>query len=199
MERKLTDLETEMLTAEREWSVEGIPVLTASVALPCPVGTGSRVERRIRRYYRAQAAAYLKYCGSQLFPMAAAACQAALTSSTPLPQWTAELTCCVTYNEGGFWSLYTQSREPSADGRTLLRRWGDVWDLRIGYPVPLSRFFPPHSGWKRRLLALAAQEIQRQEEAGYAQYLPGWRRRLRRHFNAMHFYLTAEGLSLIHI
>ena len=31
-------LETETFTAEREWVVEGIPVLTARIALPEPVG-----------------------------------------------------------------------------------------------------------------------------------------------------------------
>lgn len=88
--------------------------------------------------------------------------------SRPLPQLQAELSFRVTYNEGGFWSLYTQIREPAADGHILLRRWGDTWDLRRGYPVSLPSFFPHRRGWKRRLLTLAAQEIQRKETAGYA-------------------------------
>lgn len=188
----------EVFSAEREWVVEGIPVLTARLALPQPTGVETRLARRIRRYYRTQARAYLRYCERQLFPMAASAYHAARERSAPLPCLTAELTFHVTYDEGGFWSLYTQSREPSEDGRTLLRRWGDTWDLRTGYPAPLSRFFRPHSGWKRRLLTLAADEIQRQEADGFARYLPGWRHRLRRHFNAMHYYLTPEGIAFFY-
>ena len=42
-------LETETFTAEREWVVEGIPVLTARIALPEPVGPETRLKRRIRR------------------------------------------------------------------------------------------------------------------------------------------------------
>ena len=125
-------------------------------------------------------------------------CREALADSRPLPQFQAELSFRVTYNEGGFWSLYTQIREPAADGHILLRRWGDTWDLRRGYPVSLPSFFPHRRGWKRRLLTLAAQEIQRQETAGYARYLDGWLRRLRQQFNPMRFYLTPEGLAFFY-
>ena len=44
----------------------------------------------------------------------------------------------------------------------------------------------------------AAQEIQRQETAGYARYLDGWLRRLRQQFNPMRFYLTPEGLAFFY-
>ena len=194
MKSAADSLETETFTAEREWVVEGIPVLTARIALPEPVGPETRLKRRIRRYYRTQCRAYLRYCGRQLFPMAATAYHAALASSAPLPCFRAELTYHVTCHEGGFWSLYTQSQEPDDGGRTLLRRWGDTWDLRTGYPAALPSFFPPHSGWKKQLLHLAAGEIRQQEAAGYARYLPGWQRKLRRNFNARNFYLTPEGL-----
>lgn len=179
MEAVTSGLNTEIFSAEREWTVEGLPVLTAQVSLPEPVGSENRTARRIRRYYRAQCRAFLRYCDRWLFPMAARACREALADSRPLPQFQAELSFRVTYNEGGFWSLYTQIREPAANGHILLRRWGDTWDLRRGYPVSLPSFFPHRRGWKRRLLTLAAQEIQRQETAGYARYLDGWRRRLR--------------------
>lgn len=198
MEAVTSGLNTEIFSAEREWTVEGLPVLTAQVSLPEPVGSENRTTRRIRRYYRAQCRAFLRYCDRWLFPMVARACREALADSRPLPQFQAELSFRVTYNEGGFWSLYTQIREPAADGHILLRRWGDTWDLRRGYPVSLPSFFPHRRGWKRRLLTLAAQEIQRQETAGYARYLDGWLRRLRQQFNPMRFYLTPEGLAFFY-
>ena len=145
MEQVWEHLETEAFTAEREWCVEGIPVLTAAVSLPRPVGPQTRTLRRIRRYYRAQAGAFLRYCQRQLLPMAAEAYREARAASRPLPCLRAELTYCVTYNAGGFWSLYTQSSEPTESGRRLLRRWGDTWELRSGYPAALRQFFPPRS------------------------------------------------------
>ena len=48
----LTQLSTEPLTAERTWTVEEIPVLTASISLPAPAeGTGLAAARRIRRLF----------------------------------------------------------------------------------------------------------------------------------------------------
>ena len=187
----LTELRTEPFAAEREWTVEGIPVLTASVEVPQPQGTDI-VSRRIRRYYQTQCRSFLKYCERWLLPQAEAEYRSALAASAPLPCFRAELGYRVTYNSGGLWSLYTQSREVT--GHTLLTRRGDTWDLAAGYPVPLSAFFPARSPWRRQLLELAAEDIQRQERAGIARYDPEWRKKLRR-FNSRNYYLTEEGLT----
>ena len=194
MNEPLTQLHAEAMTAEREWTVEEIPVLSASISLPEPVPAADKVSRRIRRYYQLQCRSFLRYCETYLLPAAAEEYRAALAASLPLPHFRAELTYQVTYNDGGLWSLYTQSRESGFSGRPTLLRHGDTWDLTSGYPVPLSAFFPRRSGWKRRLMEAAEAEIQRQETAGISRYHEGVRRLLRRHFNPQNFYLTAEGL-----
>lgn len=198
MAADLRQMETEPFTAERVWEAEGVPVLTARVSLPQPTDTRGRAARRIRRYYRAQGRAFLRYCDRWLVPVLAEPVRAALAASRPLPMFQAELTFHITYNEGGFWSLYTQSGEPLPEGGTLLRRRGDIWDLRTGYPVTLDRFPRPQGGWKRAVTALAGAEIQRQEAAGIARYDPGWRQKLRRQFNPMNVYLTPEGLTFFY-
>ena len=198
MKKSLTELHTETFTAEREWTVDGIPVLSACVCVPQPVPAMDRVSRRIWRYYQLQCRSFLRYCEGWLLPQAAEEYRAALEASTPLPQFQATLNYRVTYNEGGLWSLYTQSREVTLPGRTLMQRWGDTWDLRTGYPVSMGEFFPRRCGWKRQLTALAAAEITRQEEAGIARYRENWKRLLRRRFNARSFYLTDEGLTFFY-
>lgn len=195
MRERLSELHTEPFAAEREWTVEGIPVLTASVTVPMPEPRTDSVSRRIHRYYQLQCRAYLRYCQRWLLPQAEAEYRAALAASAPLPCFRAELGYRVTYNEGGLWSLYTQSREVTLPGQTLVTRRGDTWDLAAGYPVPLGDFFPYRSPWKRRLLEAASSEILRQERAGISRYHEGWRRELRRRFNPQNFYLTAEGLA----
>lgn len=195
MKTYLSQLETEALVTEREWTVEGVPVLTAAVSVPQPLSTDNRVSRRIRRYYHQQARSYLRYCERWLLPQARTEYHAALAASAPLPCFRAELNYQITYNQDHLWSLYTQSREVTLPGRTLLVRRGDTWDLAAGYPAPLSAFFTQDVHWKRRLLDLAAEEITRQERTGISRYHEGWRRQLRRHFNSQNYYLTAEGLA----
>lgn len=195
----LTQLSSEPLTTERTWTVEEIPVLTASVSLPAPAeGASPPAVRRIRRYYQLQSRSFLRYCEHWLLPAAEAEYRAALAASAPLPLFRAELEYRVTYREGHLWSLYTQSRERGADGGTLLTRRGDTWDLAAGYPVPLAAFFPRRSGWKRKLLAAAAEEVRRREAAGAARWNENWRRELRRRFNPENFYLTEEGLAFFY-
>ena len=194
MKEPLTSLSTEPLTAEREWTADGVPALSAAVTVPEPVPCADRTARRIRRYYQLQCRSFLHYCEKVLLPQAAAEVRAALAASRPLPVFRAELTYQVTHNEGGLWSLYTQSRETVPGAPSLLLRRGDTWDLSDGYPVPLSAFFPRRSGWRRRLMEAAEAEVRRREAAGVSRYHEGVRRKLRRYFNPQNFYLTAEGL-----
>lgn len=62
MNKKLTYLETEPLTAEREWVSDGMAVLHASVRVPRPVPSAGGVFRRVRRYYQLQCQAFFRYC-----------------------------------------------------------------------------------------------------------------------------------------
>ena len=167
MKNCIRQLEIETFSAEREWDVEGIPVLHADISLPCPVSPDSRIQRRIDRFYRLQSRSYLRYCEHWLLPKAAADCRQALADSAPLPQYTARLTYQITCNEGGILSLFTDSREFTGGPPLVLRR-GDTWDLATGCPVALPDFFPPRSGWKKNLLLHAEAEIRRQEELGTA-------------------------------
>ena len=198
MKESLTQLSTEAMTTEREWTVEEIPVLTAAVSLPEPVPAADRISRRIRRYYQLQCRSFLRYCEAYLLPAAAEACRTALEASQPIPKFRAELTYRVTYNEGGLWSLYTQSREQGPGGQTALLRRGDTWDLASGYPVALSALFPRRSGWRRRLLEAVEAEAAQRTAAGVSQYHEGVRRRLRQYFNPQNFYLTGEGLAVFY-
>ena len=130
MKNGLVELHTQPWAAEQEWTADGIPVLHAVATLPRPEPVQGGICRRIDRFYRLQSRAYLRYCERFLFPQAREECRSALAASAPFTPTEAELTYQVTYNEGGLWSLYTQSRE---GGAPAVRR-GDTWDLATGSP-----------------------------------------------------------------
>ena len=197
MNKDLTYLETEPLTAEREWVSDGIAVLHATVRVPRPVPSTGGVFRRVRRYYQLQSQAFFRYCQRELLPQAAAEYAAALACSRPLPDFHAELDYHVTYNEGGLWSLYTQTREIWPGGTLLVRR-GDTWDLRAGYPVPASTFFSGAGPLRKALLSAAEAEIQRRQAAGAGLWREDWRRGLRRFYNPDNYYLTDDGFAFFY-
>ena len=78
MNEPLTQLHAEAMTAEREWTVDEIPALSAAVSLPEPVPAADRISRRIRRYYQLQCRSFLRYCEAYLLPLAAAEYRAAV-------------------------------------------------------------------------------------------------------------------------
>ena len=84
---------------QREWTVDGIPVLTASIFLPEPKAAQSKPTKRLQRYYQLQSRSYLRYCETWLFPQAREEYYAALNCSTPLPSFHTELTYQITYND----------------------------------------------------------------------------------------------------
>ena len=187
------ELSIKSVEGEREWTVEEIPVLRATVALPQPVEESAW--RRIGGLYRIQRRAFLRYCEGELLPQATAEAREALGNGVLPPLFEADLSWRETYRTGRLWSLYTETREHTAPGPPSLHRWGDTWDLRTGYPLPLSAFFPPRFPWRKRLLETAEAAVRRQEARGEAQYLPDWRRRMRRSFRAGNYYLTPEGIA----
>lgn len=195
MNKELTYLETEPLTAQREWESDGVVVLQASVRVPRPVPSAGGVFRRVRRYYQLQCQAFFRYCQRELLPQAAAEYAAALACSRPLPDFHAELDYHVTYNEGGLWSLYTQTRE-AGPGGTFLARRGDTWDLSAGYPVPASSFFS--GSLRKTLLSAAEAQVQRRQAAGAGVWREDWRRGLRRYYNPGNYYLTEDGFAFFY-
>lgn len=195
MNKELTYLETEPLTAQREWESDGVVVLQAFVRVPRPVPSAGGVFRRVRRYYQLQCQAFFRYCQRELLPQAAAEYAAALACSRPLPDFRAELDYHVTYNEGGLWSLYTQTRE-TGPGGTFLARRGDTWDLGAGYPVPASSFFS--GGLRKTLLSAAEAQVQRRQAAGAGVWREDWRRGLRRYYNPANYYLTEDGFAFFY-
>lgn len=194
MEEQPQALELETFSAHREWTLDGLPVLTADLVLPRPVERKNRPAKRLDRFYQLQCRTYLHYCEQFLFPYAAQLCRQALENAQALPVCTASLTYRVTRNRDGILSLYTQSREVCG-GAPFVQRRGDTWNLATGYPIPLAVCLPRRAPVKKLLCAAAAEEIARQESAGVSRYHEAWRRELRRSFNSQNYYLTEEGLA----
>ena len=178
------------LEAEKNWEMDGVAVLTATVCLPQAEPSARRF-RRFNRYYRRFCRAYLSYCEQELLPRAKARCADALERSKPWEPLRASLGYRVSMESETLLSIVTDARESSP--RYLLRR-ADTWDRRGALPVPLQEFFPPRCRLRRSLLLHARTEAARRVGAGEASYCEEYRALLRRYLNLRSYYLTPEGL-----
>ena len=176
----------EALTEEKRWDWEGIPVLTASLALPQLEGAG-----RFNRYYRRFCRTYLAYCRELLLPEAAGSCRAAMETSAPWSEARAEVCWQVSFQDGRLLSVLCDIQETVSGKAPFRLRRSEVWDLAMDLPVPLAEFFPGR--WRKALLAFARQETLRRVKAG-AVCPENWRSVLRRNLNPRNYYLTEEGL-----
>ena len=177
----------------RSYPPDDLPLLTARLRLPRWDGTGGRA---FDRYYAAYGRAFFSYCRRDLLPRAAEALALARETGGALPEWRIELDTTVTWDKDGLLSLRTDTVE-RCPGRRLLRR-SETWALADASLVPLSRFFPERTRWRRTLLSAAAAQIRSQQQQGVALYLPDWQHRLRAAFSADRFYLTEKGLCLFY-
>lgn len=182
------DLSLRPLSRERQWTQDGFPVLTLHMMLPAFSGRDTHL-RRMERCYARFARSYERYCERFLLPSAADAFRAATAANRPFASWTVSVACRVTLQTPELLSLTLEMREPDA-AAPFLRRRGDTWDLRDGYPLSLSDFFPQDAHPLRRLRRVIRAELLAAERP----LRPDWKRRLRTAAKREHFYLTESGL-----
>ncbi len=194
MKKELLQRADEDLQCEKSWDWEGVTVLRAKATLPQFRG---RRARRLNRYYRRYAQAYLKYCEAELFPRAASRCREAMAVSAPWSVSYAELSYTVSHESDSILSLRTDAIEENLPPRLHIRR-ADTWDLRDALPIPLGALFPEKSAWRKRLRRFLRDTACAQIESGRAEYYPTYRRALRLYFSSRNFYLTPEGLRLFY-
>ena len=86
------------------------------------------------------------------------------------------------------WASLTGTPQPYSARR------GDTWDLRHGFLLSLADCFPPHTPWRKQLLAFSCDRICGWEAQGIARYHENWQQKLHQAFHPHNFYLTEEGL-----
>lgn len=181
-------------TLQREWTAEEIPVLQAVISIPQTSSDHpGPAERRLNRYYRQCANAFLRYCQRFLYPQALADFTAARQTGAPLPCAHASVECTATCNQSGVFSSYMDCTEWKHTSHALTLRRADTWDLHTGYPIGARDCFAKGAPVRRLCLQAARTQCAQKSRAGLAHYADHLPHRLRRHLNLRNFYLTAEG------
>ena len=184
----------DFFTAEHQYPPDDLPLLTARLRLPRWDGPDGR---RFNRYYAAYARAFFSYCRHALLPRATQALTISQQSGGAIPVWHAALDTTVTLHTDRLLSIYTDTVEQT-DGRRLVIRRADTWNLAENAPLAPFQLFPGVSVPRRRLIGAVTGQILQRQEQGVAIYRPDWRRTIRTAFSADRFYLTPEHLCLFY-
>lgn len=94
-------------------------------------------------------------------------------------------------------SIYTDITENSKYGSITIR-FGDVWDLKTGCPVPLSAFFPHTRNYKKKIKGLIISEVSRLRDRGLGSYFDRIKRNCCKYFSSDNFYLIDDGLVVFY-
>lgn len=189
-------VELETCSLKREMSHEGIPVLSVSVSVPRilhPVR--SAAAKRINRYYQHTCKVFLRYCETHLFQLAVEEFKGALEGSFPFRKFDAVFTYTAAWNQDCVLSLYTDCYEYTGGAHGNTVRYADTWDLNVGYPLPLSIFFPHGAPYRKRMLAFAAKQADAEVSSGESMYFDDYKKLLVKHFNPHNYYLAPDGLA----
>lgn len=190
------DFRVEALLRQRQWTEDGIPVLTLSLSLPfCRTVLPDRRLRRMNRCFENFARCYERYCERFLLPQAKAAFREAAGQSRPFCPWQAEARYHTALQSPSVWSLVIETEERCETG-IFLRRRGDSWDLCDGYPLSLSDFFPGEPFPLRRIRRSVREELSAKTEGALLR--PDWKTRLRTAAKRENFYLTEAGLCFFY-
>ena len=176
---------------------EGEPALELELRWPrLPEQTPAL--RRINRYYRKTVQQWRERWQTDLLRQAGVSLQAARQASRPFTPWQAELTWRVTWQGDGLLSLYADAVEQTPGRRPFTVRRGDTWELASGTPCTLPSLFPPHTPWRRQILAAVEKQIRAALAAGESSFYEGWEKRLVTCFDPDRFYLTEDQICVFY-
>lgn len=153
--------------------------------------------KRINSYYQHMSRQIIRYCKKKLLPQVIKACKAAAEKNEPYPETKVFAKSRLTYNENGLISIFTDITENTGYAETTMR-FGDVWNLISGVPVPLSAFFPEVRNYKKRIRDQVIREVTRLRDRELGIYYGKVRKNCSRFFSSDNFYLTDEGLVIFY-
>ena len=181
-------------TEQRTLTLEGEPVLEYRLSWP-QVSGGGLGGAWISRYYRALARAWKVRWDREVYWQACLDLAQRRASSRPFVPWQGELSGEVTLWQDGMVSIRMTGWERRGGQNPNRVRWGDVWRVREGAPVPLRDFFPRQRRWRQALCQQILQLGRARKQAGESVPYPDWEQKVSALFPEQSYCLTADGLE----
>lgn len=179
-------------------SHNGVVMIKISIKYPRVSGATPHGSRRINKYYRFTAEAYLRYIQRTLLPQAIKDWTYKTENGYPFFPFDAMMTYQVTYNDKTCLSLFWEIYEYTGGAHGITIRHGDTWQPCSGWPVDLKSFFPKGTRYRRLLTDNAIKIASQQINDGTGYYFEGYPKLIRQYFRRNNFYITPEGIAIFY-
>ncbi len=188
--------EVESKTETVEFRQEGIPIVEAEVSYPVVTYKGLQKNAAVlSRFYSDGAQSYLKFVKKQMLPVARKFYVQSVRIGDDIRVFEANQSFSCTYNSGLISIFYDQYEYTGGvHGGTV--RFADTFHLAEGRFIRLKELFLSGVRYKKVLVSLIIEQIEKQIEHGGAFYYDNYRRAARRYFSVDQFYLQPGGLVI---
>lgn len=179
---------------------EGIPIISLKIKYPEFSKNDSRAIKRLNRFYERIHHEYIKTVQKNVMPIGIGKYFESLENSREFIPFELSLSYAVTENSEFCLSLYREITEKCKKGRAEVFRFGDTWDTRTGWPILLCNFDRENKSrrFKKRLIAAAIAEAEKQTEKQEVQYYEDYKKRIKKYFDKENFYIKDEKLILFY-
>ena len=169
---------------------EGIPILSLKMTYPEFFKKDSRAARRLNRFYQKITQEYIKTAKKHFMPIGICKYDECLENSREFIPFALSISYTVTENSPCCLSLYREITEKCGKGRPEVFRFGDVWDIRTGWPLSLRDFCggKKYSRRQKELLAGILCTAEEQMKKSERQYYENYKKRIKKYFNPENFY-----------
>ena len=151
---------------------------------------------RINRFYRRAAYVFLDYCTDALYKSALEEKAYADENGFPFRPFDAVMAYETPYNKNCTLSIYYDLYEYTGGAHGITVRHSDTWDLKSGYIMPLSEFYPKKANYRQALKEEAIRQAEEQIKSGNNYYFDDYAKQIAKNFNPSAFYLENEGLVI---
>lgn len=183
----------EWLELQRTLTLQEEPVLHYKLRVPQLAGKGHFI-KRINRYYHKLFTLWQQYFEKKLYLLACYDLVGCRDDARPFDCWDGEVRAQAQLFANGLCSVRLDCLEARAKKKTVRARTCDLWQVKDGSAVPLSKLMAGKR-WRRDLLAQLEAAGSAAKAGGLFlddDYLP----KLRKYFRAENFLLSPEGLCV---
>ena len=139
---------------------DDISLVEVDLHIPSIDGLSKKARTRVARFYRSVTQMTVHFAKTALLENTANNWGTAAAQGSAMQTAACRSRYSITLQNEEYLSLYRDMEIICSDGSGRICRFGDTWDLKTGWSVPLCRFFPQDVNLRKTLRAFFAEQTE---------------------------------------